>query len=61
MSDLLTGLALVLVIEGAVFALFPGRKRTLLTTLLTLPDNVVRLTGLLSVALGVFAVWMIRG
>jgi uncharacterized protein YjeT (DUF2065 family) len=60
-SDLLTGLALVLVIEGAVFALFPGRKRNLLTTLLTLPDNVVRLTGLLSVALGVFAVWMIRG
>lgn len=61
MNDLLTGLALVLVIESAVFALFPGRMRGLLTTLLSLPDNVVRMTGLLSVALGVLAVWMIRG
>ena len=61
MSDLLTGLAMVLVIEGAVFALFPGRMRGLVTVLLELPDNVVRTTGVVAVALGVLAVGMIRG
>jgi uncharacterized protein len=61
MSDLLTGLAMVLVIEGAVFALFPGRMRGLVEVLLELPENVVRATGLVAVALGVLAVWMIRG
>jgi len=61
MSDLLTGLAMVLVIEGAVFALFPGRMRNLLETLLTMPENLVRFAGLCSVAIGIIAVWMIRG
>lgn len=61
MSDLLTGLALVLVIEGAAFALFPGRMRGLVTVLLELPENIVRTTGLVAAALGVLAVWLIRG
>ena len=61
MSDLLTGLAMVLVIEGAVFALFPHRMRNLLETLLTMPENLIRFAGLFSVALGVCAVWAIRG
>lgn len=61
MSDLLTGLAMVLVIEGVVFALFPRRMRNLLETLLTMPENLVRFAGLFAVGLGVFAVWAIRG
>jgi len=61
MSDLLTGLAMVLVIEGAVFALAPRRVRGLLQTLLTMPENFIRFAGLCSVAIGVVAVWLIRG
>ena len=61
MSDLLTGLALVLVIEGAVFALFPGRMRGLVEIMLELPDRLVRRTGVVAVALGVLVVWLIRG
>ena len=61
MSDLLTGLALVLVIEGAVFALFPARMRGLVEIMLELPDRLVRRTGVVAVALGVLAVWLIRG
>jgi uncharacterized protein YjeT (DUF2065 family) len=61
MSDLLTGLALVLVIEGAVFALFPARMRGLVEIMLELPDHLVRRTGIVTVALGVLVVWLIRG
>jgi uncharacterized protein YjeT (DUF2065 family) len=60
MSDLLTGLAMVLVIEGAVFALFPRRMQGLVTVLLEMPENVVRTAGVVAVALGVLAVWSIR-
>jgi hypothetical protein len=61
MTDLLTGLALVLVIEGAVFALFPDRMRGLAAIMLELPDHLVRRTGVAAVGLGVLAVWLIRG
>jgi len=61
MTDLLTGLALVLVIEGAIFALFPRRMRGLLEIMLKLPDHLVRRTGVVALALGGLAVWLIRG
>jgi len=61
MWDLLTALALVLVIEGALYALFPTRMRELLVQVLEMPDHVVRRSGLVAVVLGVFLVWLIRG
>jgi uncharacterized protein YjeT (DUF2065 family) len=61
MTDLLTGLALVLVIEGAIFALFPSRMRGMLEIMLKLPDHLVRRMGVASLALGVLVVWLIRG
>ena len=61
MKDLLTALALVLVIEGALYALFPVRMRELIVALMDLPDTLVRRSGLSAVVLGVFLVWLIRG
>ncbi|MBM84619.1 MAG: hypothetical protein CMM47_01170 [Rhodospirillaceae bacterium] len=61
MKDLLTALALVLVIEGALYALFPVRMRELLLTMMELPDTLIRRSGLLAAVLGVFLVWLIRG
>jgi uncharacterized protein YjeT (DUF2065 family) len=61
MTELLTALALVLVIEGALYALFPGRMRDLVVLMLELPDEVLRRSGLIAVTLGVLAVWLIRG
>ena len=61
MTELLTALALVLVIEGALYALFPGRMRDLVVLMLELPDEVLRRSGLIAVTLGVMAVWLIRG
>ncbi|MEM7226168.1 MAG: DUF2065 domain-containing protein [Pseudomonadota bacterium] len=61
MTDLLTGLALVLVIEGLFLALFPHRLRWLLDQLAEMPPEALRIGGLASAAVGVFCVWLLRG
>ena len=61
MSDLLTALALVLVIEGLVLAVFADRLDVLLERLAEIPPEVLRVAGVVSALLGLFAVWLIRG
>ncbi|MCY4593024.1 MAG: DUF2065 domain-containing protein [Alphaproteobacteria bacterium] len=61
MRDLLTALALVLVIEGALYALFPVAMRDMLTRMMEIPDRTLRVCGVVAVAVGVVAVWAIRG
>lgn len=61
MGDLATGLALVLVIEGALMALFPERLKRLTAALLKQPPHVLRIGGLAAAAVGVALVWLIRG
>jgi len=60
-TDLLTALALVLVIEGLVLALAPEAPRRLLQHLSELPPPLLRLGGVGAVALGTFFVWLLRG
>ena len=60
MRDLWTALALVLVIEGALYALFPeGMKRATARALLA-PSQTWRLGGLAVACFGVFLVWLVR-
>jgi len=60
MRDLSTGLALVLVIEGALYALFPdGMKRTAARAA-TVPSQTLRLAGLAAACAGVILVWLVR-
>lgn len=61
MTDLLTALALVLVIEGIALALFPDRVRSVLQRLDELASDQLRLGGLVAVVIGVFCVWLLRG
>ena len=61
MTDLLTGLALVFVIEGLFLALFPDRLRWVLERMAEVPPEVLRVGGLVSVGAGVFMVWLLRG
>ena len=61
MSDLLTALALVLVIEGLVLAVFADRLNLMLAKLSEIPPEALRVAGLIAAALGLFAVWLIRG
>ena len=60
MRDLWTALALVLVIEGALYALFPeGMKRAAARALLV-PPQAMRLAGLAAACVGVVLVWLVR-
>lgn len=61
MSDLLVGLGMVFVIEGLLWALAPGLGARLLQAMAATPENTVRTAGAVSVALGVFVVWLVRG
>lgn len=60
MKDLATALALVLVIEGALYALFPeGMKRAAARALLV-PSPALRMAGLAAACIGVVIVWLVR-
>ncbi len=61
MTDFLTALALVLVIEGLLLTLLPHRLRWLLEQAAQVPVEVLRAAGLVSALLGVFLVWLLRG
>jgi uncharacterized protein YjeT (DUF2065 family) len=60
MKDLATGVAIALVLEGALYALFPDGMKRMAAQMLTLPPPVLRYGGLASAALGVGVVWMLR-
>jgi uncharacterized protein YjeT (DUF2065 family) len=61
MTDFLTALALVLVIEGLFLAIFPQRLRQIVAMLAATPPDTLRIGGLAVAALGVFLVWLLRG
>ena len=61
MSDFLTGIAFFLIIEGLVYALAPSILRRMAQMLPQIPENQLRTSGLVAVALGVVMVWFIRG
>ncbi len=60
MIDLLTGLALLFVIEGLFLAIFPDRLRWLLERMAEVPPEVLRVGGLVSAVAGVFTIWLLR-
>ena len=60
MRDLGTGVALVLVIEGVLYALFPEGMRRMAARAMLVPPQVLRTSGLLAAAVGVAVVWWLR-
>ena len=61
LEDLFTALALVFVIEGVLYALFPTKMRQLIVKMVDVPDKSLRNSGLIATAIGVALVWLIRG
>ncbi|WP_132312418.1 DUF2065 domain-containing protein [Martelella mediterranea] len=61
MQDILLGFAFFLVIEGLVYALAPSFLVAMAKLLPDMPEGAIRLTGLVSVALGVGLVWLMHG
>jgi uncharacterized protein YjeT (DUF2065 family) len=57
---LLTALALVLVIEGAVYALFPDAMKRVMAAMQEIPAPTLRSFGMATAATGVIIVWLIR-
>ena len=60
MRDLWTALALVLVIEGALYTLFPEGMKRAAARALSVPSQTLRLAGLAAACAGVVLVWLVR-
>jgi hypothetical protein len=58
---LLLGIGMVLVIEGLVFALLPGRLEDMLRMLAEIPVETRRILGLSAMTLGVIVVSLVLG
>lgn len=61
MSDLIAALGLVLVIEGLLYAAFPGGLKRVMLMAQETPDQTLRSGGIAAIAAGVFIVWLVRG
>ena len=60
MHDLFVALALVLVIEGLLYAAFPRQMRTLVERMTQVTDMALRQTGLFTATLGVAVIWIVK-
>jgi uncharacterized protein YjeT (DUF2065 family) len=60
-QDLLSAVALMLVIEGILPFVSPAMMRQVFAAMATMDTNRLRLTGLLSMAIGVILLYMVRG
>jgi uncharacterized protein YjeT (DUF2065 family) len=61
MKDLFTALALILVIEGVLYALFPDVMKRMIAVTIDIPDVTLYRAGLGSAVVGVVLVWLLRG
>lgn len=59
-TDILTGIALVLVIEGLVYALAPSLVERMLEALRQMPLETRRTLGLATIITGVLLLWIAR-
>ena len=60
LHDLFVALALVLVIEGLLYAAFPSQMRSLVERMAQFTDTALRQTGLFIAAVGVTLIWIIK-
>tara|TARA_B100001989_G_scaffold45592_1_gene28889 strand:- start:39 stop:224 length:186 start_codon:yes stop_codon:yes gene_type:complete len=60
MKDLITAIGLLLFIEGLIVAMFPSRIKNMLKIIENIPNNKLRLTGILFLLIGFIIIWCIR-
>ncbi|MDQ6967556.1 MAG: DUF2065 domain-containing protein [Mariprofundaceae bacterium] len=61
MQDLWVALGLVMLLEGTLYALFPNHMIEMMRKLPEVPPAVLRVMGIVAVALGWLVVHMVRG
>lgn len=59
MELLVAAFALFLVLEGALYALFPAAMKRMIAEVLRMPDEVIRNFGMIATAVGLGALWLI--
>lgn len=60
MTDFLTGIAFFLIIEGVLYAAAPSFVKNLAALLPTIPNEQLRVSGLIAMAIGIAGVWFLR-
>jgi len=61
MSEVVAAIGLVLVLEGVLYALFPEFMKRMAQQVTQTPGDTLRVAGVVSAALGVAIVWLVRG
>lgn len=59
LSDLWLALTLMVVIEGLIYALFPRGIKSMMAKMCQLPDEAVRMAGLLFATIGMGVLWVL--
>ena len=60
-TEILTAIALVLVIEGLLPFASPGRYRQMVAQIVLLSDNLIRTVGLVVIVIGLVLLYVVRG
>ena len=60
LHNLLVALALVLVIEGLLYAAFPRQMRSIVERMTLFTDTALRQSGIFTAAVGVAFIWIIK-
>jgi uncharacterized protein YjeT (DUF2065 family) len=60
-SEFLSAVGLVFVIEGLIFAALPGPTKRALASVMQSPDHLLRGVGLVSAVAGLILIWLVRG
>ncbi len=60
MVELLLVVGLILVLEGGLYAAFPGGMKRMMAIMLQLPDDALRINGLGAATFGVGIIWVAK-
>ncbi|MAU40572.1 MAG: hypothetical protein CMF31_03020 [Kordiimonas sp.] len=60
MTELLVAFGLVLVLEGLLYALFPGGMKRTMAAALAQPETTIITMGVVAIAIGVLVVWLVK-
>jgi uncharacterized protein YjeT (DUF2065 family) len=61
MSEFIVAIGLVLALEGLIFAAFPKAAKRLAASAIESPEASLRVAGIISAAVGVVLIWVVRG
>jgi uncharacterized protein YjeT (DUF2065 family) len=59
LAEVLAGVAVVLAVEGLLYAVAPGAMRRAIASLAALPDDRLRIGGLAAAGLGIALAWLL--